>query len=212
MTIAYVRACLPFFLLLPLLVSPLFRPGSSYLSPPRTHTLYLMVSVGLIVLPLIHFALCIVVVPHPNSFPFWSFIPSSDHQLSSVYFIGHSHCSPFFPSISRFMSTIHSPHLFYFTHRLLFFRAVIVLPLSGVYLCLSFFLVYGNIFSGHPPVSPCQHKNVPFPFLLQPFSCLFLIHTPSFFHCHLFRMSHRDTRNLIELFGLMCPSKSSTLI
>lgn len=97
-----------------------------------------------------HFALCIV-VSHPNSFPFWSFIPSLDHQLSSVYFIGHSHCSLFF-SISRFMSTIHSPHFFYFTHRLLFFRAVIVLPLSQgfIYVFLSFSFTVTSLADIHP--------------------------------------------------------------
>lgn len=138
MTIAYVRACMPFFLLLPLLVSPLFRSGSSY----RARTCCRTVSYGtrgLIALPLIQFALCIVVF-HPNPFPFWpraSFVHSSDHQLSSVYFIDHSFLSQHF--------TIHEHHTFssldYFTHRLFLFRVVIVWPLSwGFIYVYPFFL------------------------------------------------------------------------
>lgn len=139
MTIAYVRACMQFF---PLAAVTCFSsiPPWFFLPIPTAHAHGVSYGVRrLIVLPLIHFALCIV-VSHPNPFPFWSFIPSSDHQLSSVYFIGHSHCSLiFFFSISRFMSTIHSPHFFILRIDFLFFRAVIVLPLSQGFIYVFLF-------------------------------------------------------------------------
>jgi len=150
MTIAYVRTC----------VQSVFSscchylfsiPLSSYLSQPRAHML----------------TYCIVWLPWAYRFATFSshsasllfltlilsllldtFVHPSDRQLSTVYFIDHSQLSAqffFFLSISRFTSTIHS-----FNLRIdsLFFR-----PLSGVYLCLSFFFFFFfffDIFNEHP--------------------------------------------------------------